>query len=243
MGTKPARSISVSALLAGLRKHWPNPQCEVNHKNPLQLMVGVILSAQSTDKRVNEITPALFKKYPNAQAFAEASPSELEMDIRSTGFFRAKTKSLRAACKTLLEKFNGVMPRKMDELLELPGIGRKSANVILGASFGISSGIVVDTHMIRLSGRLGLSEKEDPVKLEIDLNAIVPKKDWIFFSQSMVLHGRYICIARSPRCWECELVRGCPYPDKILSPKKDEPPAPRQTITGIPIRPRKKSRK
>ena len=126
----------------------------------------------------------------------------------------------------------------MEELLELPGIGRKSANVILGAAFGISSGVVVDTHMIRLSGRLGLSRQEDPIQIEQDLMKLVPAKDWIFFSQSMVLHGRYICVARSPRCWECELVKICPYADKILAPKDGENAAPRRTITGIPIRAR-----
>src|SRR5262249_4977039 len=131
-------------------------------------------------------------------------------------------------------------PKSMDELLELPGIGRKSANVILGAAYGIPSGIVVDTHMIRLANRLRLSKAEDPVKIEDDLIRIVPKRDWIFFSQSMVLHGRYICVAKGPRCWECELVKICPYPDKMLFPKKaEEPAAPRLTITGIPIRPRK----
>jgi endonuclease III len=228
--------ISVAALLKGLRKQWPHPRCEVNHRSPLELMIGVILSAQSTDKRVNEITPALFKKYPSAKAFAESSVSELENDVRTTGFFRAKTKSIRAACRTLLEKFSGKMPKTMDELLELPGVGRKSANVILGAAFGISSGVVVDTHMTRLSHRLGLSRHEDPAKIEADLNGVVPKKDWIFFSQSMVLHGRYICIARSPRCWECELIKICPFADKVLSPKSSEKAeAPRQTITGIPI--------
>jgi len=202
-------------------------------------MVGVILAAQSTDKGVNEISPALFKKYPNVKAFAHASPVEMEHDIRRTGFFRAKTRSVLGACRTLLEKFGGEVPKTMDELLEVPGIGRKSANVILGAWFGIPSGIVVDTHMIRLSERLRLTTHKEPVKIEADLNALVPKKDWIFFSQAMVLHGRYICVARSPRCWECELIKICPYPDKVLSPKDGESPAPRETITGMPIQVRR----
>src|SRR5579872_7408379 len=162
-------------LLALLRRQWPVVRCELNFKNPLQLMIGVILSAQSTDKRVNEITPGLFKKYPSARAFANASPGELENDIRSTGFFRAKTRSILGAARLLTQKFNGEMPQTMENLLELPGIGRKSANVILGACFGISSGIVVDTHMTRLAHRLRLSAKEDPVKIEKDLNALVPK--------------------------------------------------------------------
>src|SRR5579872_6712315 len=190
-------------LLALLRRQWPVVRCELNFKNPLQLMIGVILSAQSTDKRVNEITPGLFKKYPSARAFANASPGELENDIRSTGFFRAKTRSILGAARLLTQKFNGEMPQTMEDLLELPGIGRKSANVILGAAFGITSGIVVDTHMIRLATeRLQLTKEKTPEKIEADLMAIVPKKDWVFFSQAMVLHGRYLCIARRPRCWE-----------------------------------------
>jgi len=226
-------------LLKLLRKQWPHVRCELNFKNPLQLMIGVILSAQSTDKGVNEISPGLFKKYPSAQAFAQASPVELEKDIHRTGFFRSKTKSILGATRMLIEKFGGEMPRTMEELLELPGIGRKSANVILGACFGISSGIVVDTHMTRLAHRLGLSKQEDPVKIEQDLIAIVPKKDWIYFSQSMVLHGRYVCVARQPRCWECQLISICPYADKTLSRPDNEDHQERKTITGIPILARK----
>lgn len=226
-------------LLPLLRKQWPRVRCELNFKTPLQLMIGVILSAQSTDKRVNEISPGLFKKYPSARAFAAASPNELENDIRSTGFFRAKTRSILGATRMLVQKFGGEMPKTMEELLELPGIGRKSANVILGACFGISSGIVVDTHMTRLAHRLGLSKQEDPVKIEQDLNAIVPKKDWIYFSQSMVLHGRYICVARQPRCWECQLISACPYSDKTLARPDNDTDVQRKTITGIPILPRK----
>jgi endonuclease-3 len=229
----------IKKLLPLLRKQWPKTLCEVNHRNALQLMVGVILSAQSTDKVVNEITPALFKKYPTAKAFAGADPLEMEKMIYRTGFFRAKTSSVMKAARMLVEKFKGQVPRTMEELLELPGIGRKSANVILGASYGITSGIVVDTHMIRLATeRLYLSKEKDPVNLETDLCAIVPKKDWIYFSQAMVLHGRYICVARSPRCWECQLIKICPYPDKILAPKDGEKTQKRATITGIAIRPR-----
>jgi endonuclease III len=228
---------NLQKLLAGLRKQWPVTRCELNFANPLQLMIGTILSAQSTDKRVNEITPALFRKYPSAQAFAKANPAELENDIRSTGFFRSKTRSIRGACQVLMERFGGKLPKTMDELLELPGIGRKSANVILGAAFGIPSGIVVDTHMTRLAERLQLSAHQDPAKIERDLNALVPPAHWIFFSQAMVLHGRYICVARKPRCWECELIKICPYPDKELAPSDAEPPVERKTITGIPILP------
>ena len=225
----------IEKLLPLLRKHWPHPLCEVNHKNALQLMIGVIMSAQSTDKTVNEITPALFKKYPTAKAFASANPLDVEKMIYRTGFFRAKTKSILGACQMLVEKFDSQMPKTMEELLELPGIGRKSANVILGAIYGIASGIVVDTHMIRLSNRFQLAHGDDPVKIEQELVKVVLPKDWVFFSQSMVLHGRYICLAKSPRCWECHLIKICPYLDKVLSPKLNEKDEPRKTITGIPI--------
>ena len=226
----------IQKLLPLLRKHWTNPRCEVNHQNALQLMVGVILSAQSTDKTVNELTPALFKKYPTAKAFAEANPEDIEKMVYRAGFFRAKTKSIMGACQMLVEKFGGKVPKTMEELLELPGIGRKSANVILGAIYGIASGIVVDTHMIRLSNRFHLSRNDDPVKIEQEVCKVVPQKEWVFFSQSMVLHGRYICVAKYPRCWECHLIKICPFPDKNLAPKESEKlAAPRVTITGVPI--------
>jgi len=228
--------MTATQLLSLLRKHWPAPRCEVNHENAPQLMVGVILSAQSTDKTVNELTPALFKKYPNVQAFARANPLELEQMIYRAGFFRAKTKSIMGACRTIVEMFGGELPRTMEELLELPGIGRKSANVVLGAAYGIASGIVVDTHMMRLAQRFRLTASEDPLKIEQDLMKVVPRKDWIYFSQAMVLHGRYICLAKSPRCWECHLIKICPYADKVLSPKTGEKQIPRRTITGDVIR-------
>jgi endonuclease-3 len=217
-----------------LHKHWPHPVCEVNHKNPLQLMIGVILSAQSTDKTVNEITPALFKRYPTAKAFAQSNPLELEQMIYRSGFFRAKAKSVREACKMIVEKFEGKVPKTMEELLELPGIGRKSANVVLGAGYGITSGIVVDTHMIRLANRFRLTKSEDPVQIEKDLMEVVPKKDWVYFSQAMVLHGRYICVARKPRCFECHLVKICPFSDKFFEPPENGS-GDRRTITGVPI--------
>lgn len=224
-------------LIAALKKQWPKALCEVNHRNAYELMVGVILSAQSTDKAVNEITPALFKRYPSPAAMAKAQPLDVEKIIHRTGFFRAKTRNILGACRAIVARHAGTVPKTMEELVELPGIGRKSANVVLGAIHGIASGIVVDTHVIRLSERLRLSTNEDPVKLERDLCAIVPKNHWIYFSQSMVLHGRYICIARRPRCWECYLAPICPYPDKTPPPPKEEPlPEPRKTITGLPIK-------
>jgi endonuclease-3 len=226
-------------ILRLLRKQWPVTRCELLHKNPLELMVGVILSAQSTDQRVNSVTRGLFRKYHTAAGFAASNPAVFEKEIRSTGFFRSKTRSIRSACRVLVERFKGKVPKTMDELLDVPGIGRKSANVLLGAAYGIASGVVVDTHMIRLSHRLGLSKQEDPVKIEMDLNKLIPSSQWIFFSQAMVLHGRYICIARRPRCWECELINVCPYSDKVLSPDKDEATPPRTTISGLPVHVRK----
>ncbi len=228
----------VSKLLPLLRKHWPKTICEVNHSNPLELMVGVILSAQSTDKRVNELTKSLFKKYRTAADYANANPVEFEHDIHAAGFFRSKTKSILGACQLIVEKFGGEVPKTMEKLLELPGIGRKSANVILGTGYGITSGIVVDTHMIRLANRFRLSKSEDPVEIEQDLMKAVPKKDWVYFSQSMVLHGRYICIARKPRCFECYLVIICPFSDKVFELPADVG-VERKTITGIPIKVRK----
>jgi endonuclease III len=226
----------IKPLLALLHRQWPETRCEVNHANALELMVGVILSAQSTDKVVNEVTPALFARYPTAQAFAAAGPLELEKMLYRTGFFRTKAKSILAACRVLVKEFGGEVPRSMEELLRLPGVGRKTANVILGAAYGIASGIVVDTHMIRLAQRLHLSRQEDPVKIEQDLCALVSQKDWIFFSQAMVLHGRYICLAKGPRCWECRMLKICPFTDKILEPKKaDSDLGPRQTLTGLRI--------
>lgn len=227
----------IQKMLPLLRKQWPTTGCEVRHSNPLELMVGVILSAQCTDKRVNEVTKTLFKKYRKASDYVKVDSLELENDIRTTGFFRSKAKNIQGACKILVEKHDGKMPGTMDELLELPGIGRKSANVILGACFGVASGIVVDTHMIRLAhDRFRLSASEDPVQIEKDLTAIVPKKEWIYFSQAMVLHGRYICVARTPRCWECELYKVCPFVDKVLENPKPNDQAIRETLMGVPIR-------
>ncbi|HVO32749.1 MAG TPA: endonuclease III [Elusimicrobiota bacterium] len=227
---------AIPDLVRLLRKQWPATRCELNFSNALELMVAVIMAAQSTDKGVNEITPNLFKKYRTPEDYLRVPPEVFEREIVRTGFFRAKTRSIRGACQTLIDKFGGQVPKTMDELLELPGIGRKSANVILGAAYGIPVGVVVDTHMIRLSHRLNLSRQEDPVKIEQDLNRLVPLKDRIFFSQAMVLHGRYICVARQPRCWECELIKVCPYPDKIPVSPDNEKGEPRKTITGIPIR-------
>ena len=234
---KAALTGFIQKLLPLLHKQWPKTLCEVNHRNAYELMVGVILSAQSTDKAVNELTPALFKKYPSPAVMAAAHPLDVERMVHRSGFFRAKTKNILGACRMIVQKHGGQVPKTLEDLVELPGIGRKSANVIMGAIHGIPTGIVVDTHMIRLSGRFRLSKEEDPVKLEKELCAIVPQKEWIYFSQGMVLHGRYICVARQPRCWECYLAPICPYPDKTPPPVGDDvKSAPRETITGLPIR-------
>jgi endonuclease-3 len=180
------------------------------------LLISTILSAQCTDVRVNEVTKTLYKKYPDAKAFAYANPSELEQDIRPTGFFRNKTKSIMGASKKIIEDFHGEVPRTMDELLTLPGVARKTGNVVLGCAFGIPSGVVVDTHVIRISNRLDLTKNQDPKKIEQDLMKIIPEEKWIQFSHQIIWHGRRVCVARNPRCAECNLQRVCYAQDKTI---------------------------
>ncbi len=203
----------IPALLRGLKNAYPDAVCELNHTNPLQLLVATILSAQCTDKRVNIVTQSLFKKYKTVQDFAKASPTEFEGDIRSTGFYRNKTKNILGMAKALIEKHRGEVPDEMNELLELPGVARKTANVVLGNAFGKAEGVVVDTHMIRLSHRLGLTRESTPEKIERDLMKKIPKDLWIWFSHALIWHGRRICYARSPRCLECPIRPNCPNPD------------------------------
>ncbi len=193
-----------------LKKIYPQARCSLNFKNPLQLLVATRLSAQCTDERVNQVTPTLFQKYRKAEDFARASQFELEKMIRSTGFFRAKAKSIRKAAKKMAENFGGRVPKTMEEMLTLDGIGRKSANVILGNAYGIPSGIAVDTHVLRIAKRLGLSYTKTPEKMEQELMALVPKKDWILFPHLVISHGRKICQARKPKCGECGLNKLCP---------------------------------
>jgi len=200
----------VEQLVQILPKVYPGARCELNFRNPLQLLVATILSAQCTDKRVNLITPALFRKYRSATAYANADQSELENAIRSTGFFRNKAKSIRAAAATLVARFKGRVPETMPELRELPGVGRKTANVILGNAFGKDEGIVVDTHVIRLSGRLRLTRQTDPEKIESDLMKLVPRRQWTDWSHWLIWHGRRRCFARKPDCSQCEIFRLCP---------------------------------
>lgn len=178
--------------------------------NPLELLVATILSAQCTDERVNLVTGSLFRKYRTAADYARATQEQIEQEIQSTGFFRNKAKSIRACCQVLADRFGGQVPADMAELVELPGVGRKTANVVLGTAFGIASGIVVDTHVARLSTRLGLTRNKDPEKIEADLQALVPRKAWIDFAHHLIHHGRRICAARKPNCPECPLLPHCP---------------------------------
>ena len=210
-GTDPAR---VRAILAKLDEAYPAATCELRHDNAFQLLIATILSAQCTDARVNQVTPALFRKYPTAGAFAYANPGELEQDIRPTGFFRNKTKSIVGAGKKIVEDFHGQVPKTMEQLLTLPGVARKTANVVLGNAFGIASGVVVDTHVLRLAARLDLSRNTDPKKVEQDLMAILPQEKWIAFSHQLIWHGRRVCQARKPKCIECNLDALCYSQDK-----------------------------
>jgi endonuclease III len=212
-GTDPKR---VAAILAKLDEAYPTATCELKHENAFQLLISTILSAQCTDVRVNQVTETLYKKYPNAEAFAHANPSELEQEIRPTGFFRNKTKSIMGASKGIIDNFSGQVPRTMEEILTLPGVARKTANVVLGTAYGIASGIVVDTHVIRLSRRLDLTKHEDPKKIEEDLMRVIPKEKWITFSHQLIWHGRRVCVARKPRCIDCNLESLCYSKDKTV---------------------------
>ena len=191
-------------------KSIPTPRVRVKFSNPLELLIATILSAQCTDVRVNIVTPGLFKKYRNAAAFATAKRSDLEKEIQSTGFFRSKAKSIQEAARKLVDEHGGQVPKTIEELVELPGVGRKTANVVLGTAYDIASGVVVDTHVSRLSHRLGLTKHKDAVKIERDLMALLPKSEWVDFSHRLIHHGRRICVARKPRCPDCILQSVCP---------------------------------
>ena len=212
-GTDPKR---VAAILQKLDEAYPNATCELKHENAFQLLISTILSAQCTDVRVNQVTETLYKKYPSPKAFAYATPSELEQEIRPTGFFRNKTKSVMGTSKAIIEKFGGEVPRTMEDLLTLPGVARKTANVVLGTAYGIPSGIVVDTHVQRLSNRLDLTRNEDPKKIEQDLMQVIPQNKWIQFSHQLIWHGRRVCQARKPKCTECNLEPICYAKDKTV---------------------------
>lgn len=217
---KKASQKRTEKIIAILEKQYPSAKTALRHENAFELLVATILSAQCTDARVNMVTPGLFKKYPSVQHFASAVPQELEQDIRSTGFYRNKTKNIIAASKSIVEEFQGDVPRTMEELLQLGGVGRKTANCVLGGAFGINLGIVVDTHVLRLSGRLGLSRQSDAVKVESDLMDIVPKNDWYNFSNYLINHGRAVCDARKPKCPECGLRKLCPSAEGFMRKMK-----------------------
>jgi endonuclease-3 len=200
----------VSALRRALAQAIPRPQCELDHANPWQLLVATILSAQSTDKMVNKVTPELFRVYPSPEALAEAPRAEVERLVKSTGFFRNKAKAIQEASRLIAERHGGRVPEDLDALIELPGVARKTANVVLGTACGIASGIVVDTHAARVSQRLELTAETDAAKIERDLCALVPKSAWVDTGHRLVLHGRYVCLARAPRCESCPLNELCP---------------------------------
>ncbi len=202
------------AILPILKKAYPNAHCSLDHHDPLQLIVATILSAQCTDDRVNLVTKNLFKKYRTARDYAKAPAEQMEQDIKSTGFYRNKTKAIRAMAQSLIEKHGGKVPGTMEALVDLAGVGRKTANVVLGNAFGKNEGVVVDTHVGRLAGRLKLTRHTDPVKIEQDLMQVIPREDWALFAHLMIYHGRAICQARKPRCPECPIRDYCPSADK-----------------------------
>ncbi len=208
------RQARVTKILATLDKMYPKATCALHHSNAWELLVATILSAQCTDRRVNEVTPGLFKKYPTIQDFASANQPELAQDIRSTGFFNNKSKSVIGAARKILTDFHGEVPRTIEELLTVPGAARKTANVVLGTAFGIASGVVVDTHVQRISKRLDLTKHTEPVKIERDLMKTIPEEKWILFSHQIILHGRALCVARKPLCAGCALNPLCYAKDK-----------------------------
>jgi endonuclease-3 len=202
-----------------LARHYADAQCALHFSSPLELLIATILSAQCTDERVNMVTPELFRQFPTSEDLAQAPQSEIERIIQSTGFFRNKAKNIKECCRRLVEGYGGEVPQDLESLVRLPGIGRKTANVVLGTAFGIPSGVVVDTHVGRLSIRLGLTNQTDPVKVERDLMAVLPRQEWIAFSHRMIHHGRRICVARNPKCEICPLNDICPKIG-VTDPKK-----------------------
>jgi endonuclease III len=217
---KPKNAAERKERLAKILKYldvlYPNVTCALNHSNAWELLVATILSAQCTDERVNKVTPGLFEKYPTIHDFANVKPEVLADDVRSTGFFNNKAKNIVGAANTILRDYNGEIPREIEKLLQVPGAARKTANVVLGTAFGIPSGVVVDTHVLRLSGRLDLSKHDDPVKVERDLMKILPQERWILFSHQLIHHGRSLCVARKPRCAECPIDPICYAKDKTI---------------------------
>jgi endonuclease-3 len=208
-----AKSERAGKIAEGLKRTYPDAHCELNFTNPLELLIATILSAQSTDKQVNVVTEALFKNYRSAEDYAKVEVGELEKDISRIGLFRNKAKSINACCKLLVEKYHGKVPQTMEELTSLAGVGRKTANVVLGNAFDLQEGVVVDTHVARLSDRLGLTKETKPEKIEADLMKLIPRKDWAMFSHWLIWHGRRRCFARNPQCGACEIRALCPSRD------------------------------
>lgn len=208
--TKSQRQERTEEIIKLLKRAYPDAHCALNHSNAFELLIATILSAQCTDERVNIVTADLFRKYRKPEDYLKVPATELQQDVRTTGFFRNKTKSIQGACRMLVEDFNSQVPKTMEELLKLPGVARKTANVVLGVAYGIAAGVVVDTHVSRLSQRLGLTKKKDAGKIEQDLIALVPRNDWIIFSHLLIFHGRRVCKARRPLCEECVVERLCP---------------------------------
>jgi endonuclease III len=216
VGPKPGSPEQIRAITAELWNLYPDAKCSLNFSNPLELLVATQLSAQCTDERVNLVTRDLFQKYRSAEDYATVSQEELEQDIRSTGFYRNKAKNIRAACQLLITNYDGEVPGTMEELLKLPGVARKTANVVLGNAFGIIEGFVVDTHISRLARRLGWTTNKDPVKVEQDLMRLVPRQDWLDLSHLLIFHGRAICQARKPLCHQCALAKFCPSAFQVI---------------------------
>jgi len=234
-GRNTSRAEHARQVVAALAREYPNALCALSHENPFQLLAATILSAQCTDERVNLVTPELFRRFPDPAALARAEQSEVETLIRSTGFFRAKATSLRAMARKLVEEFRGEVPRTLEELTRLPGVGRKTANVLLGTAFGIASGVVVDTHVKRISRLLGLARESTPEKIEAELAGVLPKEEWINFSHRLIHHGRQICVARRPKCADCPLLAICPRTGLPAletaagpAPRRRSPPAKRK---------------
>jgi len=218
--TLPVKTARLQKIVAGLQSAYPDAHCELDHSNPLELLIATILSAQSTDRQVNVVTPELFKRYRTARDYAVANPAELEKAIGSLGFFRNKTKSIQNCCRALVERHGGEVPRSMEELTQLAGVGRKTANVVLGNAFNINEGIVVDTHVMRLSQRFGLTSSDDPVKIEAELVKMLPRELWTLFSHLLIWHGRRRCYARNPDCENCEVLKWCPTGPKLIAQRK-----------------------
>lgn len=219
-------------IVRRLRVAYPDAKCSLNYRTPLELLVATMLSAQCTDERVNAVTATLFEKYRDAADFAAAHPEELEQDVKQTGFYRNKAKHIREASQQLLDRFNGEVPRSIEELTSLPGVARKTANVVRGNAYGLVDGVVVDTHVTRLSQRLGLTTSDDPVKIEQDLMCVLPRQDWLDASHLLIYHGRAICQARRPQCEECPLAELCPTGQQRLTGATAIAEQPRRVATA-----------